>query len=291
MQLGIKGIFDNADCSTLSGWSQDQQTLTKHVPITLSFDAEQGKTGGEGTLALTADVTRQDLCQQLGTCDHGFAIATPVGLMDGKDHQVYAYSGTTMLPGSPLKVNCPELPFPQGVKRAIATPVFSAWKFSHLLDVAHEPRVQVAQMTDGPAFPATPLAVTSDDGSTTVWVVDGKQRRAVVSPDSYNAWKLASTKWTAAQVNALEKGADWPVKPVLFEGDNGPEVYALDVAPPPAAAGPGDNPDPGAGPQPTLGDVGADSGCTVASGPSRSGAQGLLFAVLGLALAARRRKR
>ncbi len=106
-----KGYLDSAGCSAIKGWSQDPDTPKKAISVQLFFD---GKAGASGTtkVTTTANVTRQDLCGPLGSCNHGFSVAPPSKLLDGQSHSVYAYGidSTTgkrsLLKSTPKTLKC-----------------------------------------------------------------------------------------------------------------------------------------------------------------------------------------
>lgn len=237
---GVRGSLDAAACDAIAGWAQDQASPGTAIFTDLYFDAPAGQTGA-GSMRVTAGNSRADLCTAIGSCDHGFSVPVPVGLADGAAHTVYAYGianaaegPNVLLTGSPKTFTCalPALPLtPQaGIKRHVTDPTsFAAWKFSSL-EIAAETDAVVADYPTGAAFPATPTVVIAT-GAPSVWVIDGNVRRHVIDPTSLTDWGFTVATWTAAQVNAYEQGADWPVAVTLIEGAGEPAVYVLDVAP------------------------------------------------------------
>ena len=57
-------------------------------------------------------------------------------------------------------------------------------------------------------------------------------RRHVVNPTSLSVWQMAATTWTAAKVNAIPQGIDWPLSPFVMQGTGDPSIYVMDEMPP-----------------------------------------------------------
>ncbi len=245
-----KGYLDSAACTAVTGWSQDPDTPKKSINVHVYFDGKAGASGATG-IKTTANVSRQDLCGPLGSCNHGFSLDPPRGLLDGNPHPVYAYGidsaggPNKLLTNSPKTLDCPPPAAPllpaQGVLRHVTDPtVFSAWQFSYTYDVAHYPDSTVSSYPVGPDWPATPTVVQADDGTPEVWVIDGMVRRHVTNPASLKAWRLGSVEtWPAAQVYSYPQAVDFRPEPFLVMG-SGPAVYVLDdPLAPPSAGGAG----------------------------------------------------
>lgn len=271
-----QGYLDGADCAHVAGWSQDTDVATQPIAVHVYFNGPAGAAGAIG-VAIKADQSRSDLCAPLGSCDHGFSMTTPRGLRDGKAHEVFAYGideaggANTLLTGSPTSFTCAPPPPPANmIKRWIPNEtVLGAWRLSTLDDLAHYGDPVIAAFPKGGDLGAAPTVVIADDGSPSVWVVDGGERRHVVDPASMAAWRFAApVKWPAAKVNALAHGRDWPAAPLLVQGSAAP-VYVLDSAPaiaPDGGAGP-------AGPTP-IGGGAADGGSSSGDVPSGGGNSG-----------------
>lgn len=288
-----EGTLDQAKCSGITGWSADPDDTSKPVNVELSFDAPTGQPGAGSMLVSAAD-NRADLCKAIGSCDHGFTAAMPVGVMDGKEHTVYAYGkdisngSPTELKASGMKFTCAPPSMPAGIKRHVTDPAaFAAWKFDMLSDVERQPVSLVAALANGADLDPKPVVVIADDGSPSVWVVDGATRRHVTDEASLAAWRFSPEKWAAAKVNALPAGLDWPARPLLVLGEGQPAVYFVD-ADPAHPSGPGSSPTGGAA-DPSSTDPGAEgaSGCATAGA---SGSPWALILALGLARATRRRR-
>jgi hypothetical protein len=73
---------------------------------------------------IQADIDRADLCTPLGSCKHGYEVASPLSLHDGQPHEVHAYGidsagGTNAeLVQSPATLNCKPV-IPEGVRRKV----------------------------------------------------------------------------------------------------------------------------------------------------------------------------
>ena len=243
-----KGYLDGAACNAITGWAQDPDAPKKTIEAHVYFNAKAGKSGAVG-IKTTADVSRQDLCGPLGSCNHGFSLEPPRSLLDGQPHDVFAYGidsaggPNTLLTNSPKTLNCPPPAAPltpaQGVKRHVTdATAMGAWQFSYTYDVAHYDDATVNAYPDGPDWPAAPTVVQADDGTADMWVIDGKVRRHVTDPASFDAWRFGSVEvWPAAQVYSYPQAADFRPGPFLLMG-SGAAVYVLDdPLTPPTGAG------------------------------------------------------
>ncbi|HEY8078396.1 MAG TPA: MYXO-CTERM sorting domain-containing protein [Labilithrix sp.] len=283
----IKGVLDQASCDGLGGWAQDPQAPGKGIDVVLAFGAAAGKPGAQ-LVKVASATNRDDLCKALGSCNHAFDLAMPLGARTGKAVPVYAYGAdssgkpTTVLDNAPKTLTCAPPAFPvdakSGVKRSLAD--LGAWKLDAFADVAREAQSAVDAYPAGPGMPAAPAAVQADDGSPDLWVVDGALKRHADAA-SLAAWKMTPAKGAAADVKAMAEGPAWPAAPFAFQGDDG-KVYALDVAVPAAAGG---------APAPPAAADGGDSGGCAVTPSSRSGAPIAAFAMVLAALAAKRRRR
>lgn len=297
------GYLDSAACDAVAGWGWDPDKKDTAANVDLYFDGPAGAATAKGVRTL-ANVTRQDLCTAIGSCDHGFSLATPRSLFDGKSHEVHAYgidlNGTlnAELHDSPKSLQCDPITLPAGtVKRWITDPAtFQAWSFDAFRDVAPVDQALVDAEPTGADVAAPPDCVQADDGTPEVWVLDQGVRRHVIDPTSLAAWRFTVQKTPAADVYASPVGPDWPATPALIQG-GGPEVYMLDV--PLDGAGGG-----ASGPSSTssgnglvgggVGGAGVDGGSTSSAGctvaPERASESGawLAFAGLGVVVARRR---
>jgi uncharacterized protein (TIGR03382 family) len=216
------GTLDKAACSSITGTATDPDAPNMAVNVKVMFDGPNGMPGS-GVLQTTANPT--------------YSVGMPLHLQDGASHDVYAYGADvttqalTLLTGAPAKITCAAPNIPSGVKRfVVSNQSLSDWKIDVFTMVAVEPKADADGMTRGNDLPASPTVVQADDGTPDVWVVDGSLRRHVVDPTSMTAWNFTATKWPAAQVNALTKGADWPAQPFIFQGMGEQDIWVVDVA-------------------------------------------------------------
>ncbi|MFO0759873.1 MAG: hypothetical protein U0359_25535 [Byssovorax sp.] len=283
--LAPQGWLDSATCDTIAGWSQDQDTPDQPIDVHLYFDSVPGDANA-AAFAVHADIHRDDLCQAIGSCNHGFSAATPRSLMDGQPHAVRAYGidsgggNNPLLAGSPQMFQCvppaPPIDSAHGARRWITSPdAFAAWHFDWLKDLAHEPAEVAQSFADGPNMPDAPVVVQADDGTPEVWLIDGGYRRHVIDPASLAAWRFDGTVAVkpAAEVYANPVGADLPAAPFIFSAPGDPKVYLLDVpvAPPPPASGSGGASGAGGSGDGGSGDGGSASGAGGAATGSGSG--------------------
>jgi Phosphodiester glycosidase len=233
-----RGYLDAATCEALTGWAQDADAPKKAIDVHFYFDGPAGTPGARAFALGGASVHRADLCTAIGSCEHGFSVPTPFGLFDGKEHAVHAYAidsnggANPELAQAPKKVTC-NADLPRGTKRRVAGDAFAAWKLDAFRDVMRVTDAMLAPLGEGAALPATPVMIRADDGSHEVWLVDGAMRRHVLSPASAAAWHLdlgAVTVKPAAEVNAIARGADLPVRPLV--ASVGADRWLLDVPDP-----------------------------------------------------------
>jgi len=268
------GYLDHVGCDTVNGWGWDPDDKATPTNVDVYFNGPAGAAGATGVRNL-ANISRQDLCTALGSCNHAFSMRWPRSLFDGAAHEVHAYALDLLgaAPGeltqSPGMGNCAALSAPPGeIKRWITDPTtFMDWKFDSFQDVAPFADAVLAGVPDGANVMGPPQCVQADDGTPEVWVIDQNLRRHVIDPDSLNAWRFTVTKTPAAQVYANPIGPDWPATPDLAKASD-PKVYVFDVPiPMPSGASTG-----------TMGTAsngagGASSG-TLASGTGGSGGGG-----------------
>jgi MYXO-CTERM domain-containing protein len=291
-----RGYLDSAACTAIAGWAQDPDSAATALDVDLSFDGAAGASGTEAMRIVAGD-NRADLCKAIGSCDHGFSVNVPLGMLDGKSHPVYAYGidtkggPNTLLTDSPKSFQCPNAAPPldahAGVKRHVVSPAsMTAWSFSMLTDVAPEPESVVDAYPQSADWGDKPSVVQADDGTPEVWLLDGEVRRHVINPASLAAWHWTGSsvvKAPAAKVYAYAQGPDLPATPFLVMG-TGPAIYVVDVAPstPPGA------PAADAGAMPNGDTSTASGGCSVNATPA--GAPWWLLSALALAARLRRRR-
>lgn len=229
------GALEVVDCLGARGWAQDPDQPTVAIDVHVYFNAQPG-VAGASAIAVHADAQRDDLCMQLGTCTHGFALELPLGVRDGADHDVWAYGidlegVNNPAVGGPIKVNCPAPPLVEGVRRWVTAPeVLAAWGMDTFVDLAHVDDVSLMGLAQDVDWPLAPQLATVD--GTTLWIIDGTQKRAI-DVDAVAAWGLdpaTAIVMGAAQLDALAQGPDWRPRPFLVQG-SGPEVFAIDAVP------------------------------------------------------------
>jgi hypothetical protein len=299
------GYIDTADCTAgITGWAQDPDTPTAPVNAALTFDGPVFSPGSQG-MTFVANMSRQDLCGALGSCEHAFSIPIPLNMLDGNAHGVWGYAGDTT--GGPAGVlfnsgrtfQCPTatppVDPPHGVKRHVTDPPsYAAWKFVQLTDVSKQPDAVVSSYAQAGDWSATPTIVQADDGTPEVWIIDGEVRRHVINPDSLVAWHFTGDdvkKTPAADVYKYSKGLDLPAKPFLMQGSD-PAIWVLDYSPdsPPPNAPAGDAGSPPSRNGNTDNGASGPGGCSVGVA-NRTDHQALAYLALALALVLTRRGR
>ena len=85
-----EGYHDRVDCNLIEGWAWDQNQPNTPINVDI-YD------GGSKIMTVLADRFRQDLVNAgKGNGYHGFSVATPASLKDGRSHTVYVkYGGTS----------------------------------------------------------------------------------------------------------------------------------------------------------------------------------------------------
>jgi hypothetical protein len=221
-----QGWLDSAGCDVVSGWAQDPDDPAAAIDVHLYFGGPAGS--GAVGVPTNAGIHRDDLCGAIGSCTHGFAIASPLSLFDGQPHAVHAYGmgvgggNHAELAGSPINLNCAAT-LPTGVRRHVINPdSYAAWRLDGFVDQLPIAEAEASKLPVGEDVPAVPTLVKADDGSPEVWVVDREYRRHVPGPDVMTGWRFdwaAIQTKPAAEVNALEVGPSWRARPVLLSGE------------------------------------------------------------------------
>jgi hypothetical protein len=223
LALEPTGYLDAASCESIAGWSQDPDEPAKAIAVHLYFGGPAGTPGAPG-IATTANLYRGDLCGAIGSCEHGFSILSPLSLHDGQPRPVHAYGIDSQggpnpeLGASPKSLACaPALPF--GVRRKVAdVHSYAAWGFQSFWDLLPLGGAEADAIPDGPAMPQSPELIRADDGTETVWLVDGGVRRAV-SAEAFVNWRFSGAvvqTRPATEVSALVEGSAMRARPVVF---------------------------------------------------------------------------
>ena len=231
-----KGAHDAADCDSIRGWAQDPDAPDQAIKVHVYFNGPTGDPNATG-IEVAADEHRDDLCQPLGSCEHGFTVEIPRSLRDNAAHPVHTYGidteggENTELDASPKSFTCPPPALPPGVRRHISSPeVLAAWKFSTFWQLAKVDDATLAAIEEWEPIEPAPLLIRADDGSPEVWLVDGPVRRHVSSPAVAAAWGFdlgTVVTLPAADVSSMEIGTPVWDEPFLVQG-TGPSVFALD---------------------------------------------------------------
>ena len=126
INCGFGGDFEVADCNTISGWAWD-----KNAPGA-AFNVELLE-GNTVYATASASSFRQNVKDAgNGTGNYGFSFPTPVGLKDGKEHQVsIRIKGTTFILQNSLKtVKCVS-PVYEGYFEYADCNIISGWVWDH----------------------------------------------------------------------------------------------------------------------------------------------------------------
>ena len=285
IDVAPSGSLETVDCDALVGWAFDSDQADSAIDVNLSFAV------GEDTVthAISADLDRDDLCESLGSCEHGFEVGSPLSLFDGQEHVVsagvdYEALATTIeLGGSPQIMQCEPLVL-SGVRRPVDVATFEQWSLSSFWDEAFAETSKVEALELSGDWPAEPVVVRGEKEADGYWLVDQGQRRQIADAKVARAWRLdlsSAEQRSAAALEALAEGPALSARPVLLR-DSDQELYMLDAAPGEPAT-----PDGGAGGSPALDGIpgsnsSAGCGCRV---PRRSSERGTPTALMMLLLA------
>lgn len=103
-----QGYLDEVGCATIRGWAYDPDEPAKALNVEIYVDVGPGGAGATPTV-VQANLSRPDLCTAIGSCEHGFELATPAAVLDGQSHTVWAVAadlgGAKELSGSPMTVS------------------------------------------------------------------------------------------------------------------------------------------------------------------------------------------
>jgi MYXO-CTERM domain-containing protein len=232
--------LESSSCAAMVGWAQTGDDPEGAATVLVSFDGAHDDPNAT-VIEVLADRERPDLCEALGSCNHGFEVEVPLGLRDTSMHDARFYvvgdNGTPAeLDDSPFGFACDPPPLGQGVRRALESPeVMAAWAFSPLYQVAWSPAADLAALPAGNVFPERPVLVVSDGdpaptGMQTRWLMDPGYKRRVASEAVATAWGLAWSEpevWPASVLDAVPEGTSLRPAPFLVTSDDG-VVYAID---------------------------------------------------------------
>ncbi len=231
------GTLDAAACTGVAGWAQDPDTPDQAIDVHVYFDGAAGDPAAIG-VPVTADEQRDDLCEQLGTCNHGFTMDVPLSLQDGEAHAVHVYAidsegaANAELASSPAMLSCPRPELPDGFRRRVPDEAaLAAWRFDPFWQLLTVEATALDSLDEWNDLGAAPLLVkTADDPE--VWLVDSGWRRHVPSPEVAAAWGFDLAGAEIVELPILEQWTEGtPVrdKPTLVTAD-GLAIWLVDDA-------------------------------------------------------------
>jgi hypothetical protein len=103
------GYLDGASCTLIAGWAVDRDAVDQAIRVEIRVDGVAAET-------VTAGAYRPDLCGGFHTSDHGFWVAAPASIRDGRQHSIAAFAIDTgggppvELALSPRTVTCAASP-------------------------------------------------------------------------------------------------------------------------------------------------------------------------------------
>lgn len=226
------GRLETVDCQILRGWAQDRNDDQRSIEVQLYIGGQKGSSGAV-MVHLTANESRQYLCDLRGYCSLGFSLPTPYSLMDNTEHVIYAYgldtrdSTAVLLNGCPATITCaPEIP--AGVKRAIISEQSrkELWRFDNFQDRIPVNDSILNSIKEGPDWEERPQLVRTDGDS--LWILDKGFLRHV-SDSSIKNWRfgglIPETTWTAEEIASVVKGPSFRARPCIVAGSD--SVYYM----------------------------------------------------------------
>ena len=266
-----QGPVDAVDCESVRGWAFDPDAPGNPVEVQVWFGGPADDPDAVG-VSITADEHRDDLCDAIGSCAHGFTLEIPRSLRDEQMHDVYVYAiddegaETVQLEASPGQFQCAPPGLPDGVRRKIASPeVIADWQLSLFWDLAKLSLADLQAVPEGELWPEFRLVVQAESGGE-LWLIDRGLKRAI-SPAAAEAWQISASeaqRWPDESVAGVPLGP--PVRTSVFlVSAPGDGIYVIDdeLCPPDDAdceeyAGDGSSDDGGSGP--SSGGADTDSG-------------------------------
>ncbi|NUP11174.1 MAG: M23 family metallopeptidase [Polyangiaceae bacterium] len=291
------GSLDEVSCDAIRGWTQSPSSPEAPIDVRLYFDGGPDTAIGHPFLA---DLSREDLCTAIGSCEHAFQVPPPLSLYDGVDHVVHATAsdGSSNAPevaNSPMTMNC-AFELPSGVRRRVADlDSANAWHFSPFWDEIAVSDGILSTIDEGEDLDRTPRLVATSSAPETLYLVDGGWRRAVSDEIVGVAWQfhpMGAEIISDEELAALPAGKPLRARPIVLRSASG-DLWLVDDAPGPGSTGPGglggsgDDGD-GATPDGDGDDVSGSCDCVVGRAPASS-AWTTVFAAFVAAGVARRR--
>jgi MYXO-CTERM domain-containing protein len=218
------GPLDAIDCESIRGWAQDPDAPEAPVEVQVWFGGPSDDPNATGITVL-ADVPRDDLCEPLGSCAHGFEVGIPRSLQDDASHAVHVYAvdndgaSTPQLEASPGAFTCAAPAVPDGVRRRIGSPeVLASWSLSTFWDMARPGDAIIDAIEEGAPLSDTPLVVRGeDDPEDALWLIDEGRKRSLADAAVRERWSIATTDaqiWPQASVDGVPVGT--PVRGDIF---------------------------------------------------------------------------
>ncbi|MEM6291132.1 MAG: M23 family metallopeptidase [Myxococcota bacterium] len=213
----VVGAASQEGCSPIVGWAQDEAEPEASIPVRVFFDGPSDDPNAVG-IEVIADIERPELCDSLGSCNHGFSVELPRSLQDGTPHAVHAYGvgvdgGTVTELDDANDFSCDPPTIPDGVRRRVSGPeALSAWGLSPFWDGRATTDAEADALDSGEAFPEEPVVARIDDGSdATLWWIDAGFKRRIASAGASEAWGLDQVEvqdWPANVLDDLPEGTD-----------------------------------------------------------------------------------
>ena len=86
----VVGAGPNSMIPRSGDFTLDPDAPAQSINVDFYFDGPAGASGAMGMRVL-ANQHRDDLCAAIGSCEHAFDFDVPLGVRDGKSHEVHAY--------------------------------------------------------------------------------------------------------------------------------------------------------------------------------------------------------
>lgn len=291
----LSGALDEVSCDAIRGWTQSPAAPEVPIDVRLHFDGMPDTTVANPFLA---DLSRDDLCEAIGSCDHGFQIPPPLSLFDGLEHTVHAFAsdGGPSAPeigGSPLVMQC-SFELPSGVRRRVVDlDSANAWRFSPYWDEIEVSDGVLSSLDEGADLDAAPRLVASVSEPDRMWIIDGGRKRAVSDRVVAVAWQLdpiIAMVIPDSELASFPEGSPLRSRPVVLRSASG-ELWLVDDPPgsgPSNTGGEGSDDD---GLDPDGGGLSEGCDCRASVGSAPGGAASLAMLGLAAALLARGRRR
>jgi MYXO-CTERM domain-containing protein len=233
---GVQGSASASTCAAIEGWAQDPADPEASIAVELWFGGPSDDPAAVG-IEVIADRHREDLCEQLGSCEHGFEVEIPRSLQDDAPHPVHVYGvtagGAVEIESSPASIGCPPPAIPAGVRRAAPPEIIAAWGLSPFWDAATLGASELEGIDEGEPFPDEPVLVRSDDPDDAgkVWLMDPGYRRPV-SDEAATVWGLDLGQvalWPGEVLHDVPEGTPLRTEIFLVQAD-GLGVHVIDDA-------------------------------------------------------------